>query len=337
MVVREFGGPELLELDHVAQLPEPGPGEVRIRVEAAGVGYTDTIVRRGRYFGYSDLPMTPGYDVVGRIDALGDGVTGVDLGQRIADMPVTGAYSEYMILPAANVFSVPAGVSAATAVDVPLMWVTAWQMLTRITALPKGAPLLVVGAGGAVGRALVLLGQHLDHPVIGTCSAGNLKHVEALGAVALDYRRTDLAEAILHATNGAGVAASFDAIGGASWDTSWSVLANGGILIAYGFQDFLDNGGPPDAAGTAMQKLNQTWPAEGKADGTNRQTVFYDIRVRRGTHPDDYREDALHLLELMAKGTVLPAEAELLPLAQAGEAHRRIAAGGLSQRLVLQP
>ena len=336
IIVKEFGGPEVMQIEHVAELPEPGAGQVRIRVEAAGVGYTDTILRRGRYLGYTDLPMTPGYDVVGRIDRLGAGVTGLQVGDRIADMSVVGAYSQYLVLSAGDVLPVPAGLAAAAAVDVPLMAVTAWQMLTRILPLPPGSPILVVGAGGAVGRALVMLGRHLGHTVIGTCSAGNLARVEALGAMAIDYGRADLADAIQQASGG-GVSAAFDAIGGASWDTSWSVLAKGGILVAYGFQDFLDFGGAPTAAAEAMQKLNHTWPEQGKADGTDRQATFYDIRIRRGTHPEEYRADALFLLGMMAEGKLVPVAAEILPVNQAVAAHRRIAAGGLAQRLVLQP
>jgi NADPH:quinone reductase-like Zn-dependent oxidoreductase len=338
IIAENFGGPEILKISHVADLPEPGEHEVRIRVEAAGVGYTDTILRRGRYIGYTGgLPLTPGYDMVGRVDKLGAGVKSLKPGDRVADMTVSGAYSQYMVLPARDVFPVPAGLSAAAAIEVPLMWVTAWQMLTRIVSLPPGAPILVVGASGAVGRALVMLGRYLGHQVIGTCSAGNMELVDGLGATALDYHRPDLAEAIRVCSGGAGVAAAFDAIGGTSWDTAWQALAPGGILIAYGFQDFLESDAPAAVAGEAMQKLLQTWPAAGQQDGSKRQTNFYDIRNRRESHPGDYRTDALKLLELMAQGLVLPPQAELLALSQAADAHRRIAAGGLNRRLVLQP
>lgn len=338
IIARTFGGPEVLTLEHVLELPEPGVDEVRLRVEAAGVGYTDTILRRGRYIAYTGgLPLTPGYDVVGVVDKLGAGVTAVRMGDRVADMPVSGAYSQYLVRSAETLIPVPGGVDAAAAIDMPLMWITAWQMLTRITPLPQGSTILVVGASGAVGRALVMLGRHLGHTVIGTCSAGNLSLVQGLGAIAIDYRRPDLAEAIREASEGNGVAAAFDAVGGASWETSWRALATGGLLLAYGFQDFLESGGTPAEAGAAMQKLNITWPEAGKQDGSNRQTNFYDIRERRAAHPLDYHADAVHLLNLMAQGTVLPPTAELLSLSQAADAHRRIAKGGLHQRLVLRP
>ena len=142
----------MLEIEHVAAVPAPGPGEVRLRVEAAGVGYTDTILRRGRYAAYTGgLPLTPGYDVVGTIDAIGSGVTGLGIGDRVADMPVSGAYAQYLVRAADGVVPVPADLDPTLAVEVPLMWVTAWQMLSRIAPLPAGSSVLVVGASGSVG------------------------------------------------------------------------------------------------------------------------------------------------------------------------------------------
>ena len=327
----------MLVLDHAPAVPEPGEGEVRIRVAAAGVGYTDTILRRGRYIGYEGLPLTPGYDVVGIVDKLGPGITGFDLGEMVADMPVYGAYSQYMIRPATDLVRVPTGVDPYAAIEVPLMWMTAWQMLTRVETLPQGAAILVVGASGSMGRALVMLGQYLGYRVIGTCSADNVPLVAAFGATALDCRRTDLADAIRHATDGAGVIAAFDAVGGESWNVSWNVLAQGGILVAYGMLDFLDSEAPSSVAMESMRNLHHNWPSEGAQDGTNRRTTFYDIRIRRGTHPDEYRKDATYLLELIAARRLLPPTAETLPLSQAADAHRRIAEGGLSHRLVLVP
>jgi NADPH:quinone reductase-like Zn-dependent oxidoreductase len=336
IVAQTFGGPEVLELVHVDALPEPGAGEVRVRVEAAGVGYTDTIVRRGRYMLYKGgLPVTPGYDVVGVVDKLGAGVTGLGVGDRVADMPVAGAYSQYIVRPARDLIPVPAGVDPVAAVEVPLMWMTAWQMLTRSVSLAPGAAILVVGASGAVGRALVLLGRHLGLRVIGTCSAGNMALVEALGATAIDHRRADLEAAIRTASGG--VAAAFDAIGGASWQTSWNVLAKGGKLVGYGMQDFIESGAPGIEAGKSLALFNETWNAEGAADGTNRSTTFYDINVRRQSHHDEYQADAVQVLRLIADGKVVPPAAEILSLDQAAEAHRRVAKGGLQQRLVIRP
>jgi NADPH:quinone reductase-like Zn-dependent oxidoreductase len=342
IVARNFGGPEVLELVHFDDLPEPGEGEARVRVEAAGVGYTDTIVRRGRYILYKGgLPVTPGYDMVGVVNKLGAGLTGespeLHIGGRVADMSVHGGYSQFILRPARDLIAVPAGVDPVVAVEVPLMWVTAWQMLTRTVSLERGATILVVGASGAVGRALVLLGRHYGCRVIGTCSAANLASLEALGATAVDHRRSDLEASIRTASGGVGVAAAFDAIGGASWQTSWSVLANGGKLVGYGMQDFLESGAPGSEAGKSLAQFNETWNSTGASDGSRRSTTFYDINLRRRSHPDEYRADAEHLLQLIAEGKVVPPAAEVLSLDQAAEAHHRVAKGGLQQRLVIRP
>jgi NADPH:quinone reductase-like Zn-dependent oxidoreductase len=338
IVAEEFGGPDVLKLVHIDNLPEPAAGEARIRVEAAGVGYTDTIVRRGRYIDYKGgLPLTPGYDVVGIIDKIGPGESALKVGDRVADMPVAGAYSRYMIRPLDTLIPVPDGVGPDAAITVPLMGMTAWQMLKREAPLPAGSTILVVGASGAVGRPMVRLARHLGLTVIGTCSTRNVPLVEQLGAIALDYDRFDLLEAIRAATGRKGVAAAFDAIGVGSWETSWNALAPGGKLIGYGFLGYLESDLPTEEAVRVMTRFHQTWNRDGQTDGTRRSTAFYDIRVRRGTHAHEYRDDAVELLGLIARGVFVPDETRVLPLSQAADAHRLVAQGGLGERLVLRP
>ncbi|EHJ60712.1 hypothetical protein NSU_2334 [Novosphingobium pentaromativorans US6-1] len=337
IIARSFGGPEVLEIEDMAALPEPGEGEVRLRVEAAGVGFTDTILRRGRYVAYKGgLPLIPGYDSVGIVEAVGAGVSESWMGKRVADMPVSGSYSQVLIRPAETLVPVPGGVAPEAAVEVPLMWVTAWQMLTRCVDLSAGDAVLVVGASGSTGRALVQLSRHLGLRVVGTASAGKLDLVKSLGADPIDYRSDDLANAIRQASGG-GVAAAFDAISAESWQTSWDSLAKGGRLVAYGFQEFIDGEKPAEEAMKSQKLLTVEWPAQGQRDGTGRDTVFYNIQERRESHPEDYMEDAKHLLGLIASGKVVPPPAETLPLSAAAEAHRRIASGDSERRMVLQP
>ncbi|WP_240653481.1 zinc-binding dehydrogenase [Sphingomonas crocodyli] len=338
IVARRFGGPEVLEIEHVPALPEPGAGEARVRVEAAGVGFTDTILRRGKYIDYKGgLPLTPGYDLIGIVDALGEGVTGLRVGQRVADMPMNGGYSQVFVGPAENLVPVPDGIAPEAAVDVPLMWMTAWQMLRRCPQPRAGSAILVVGASGSVGRALVLLGRHLGLKVIGTCSAGNMAQVEALGAIAIDYRRPDLVQAI-RAASGGGVAAAYDAIAGKSWKTSWRSLAKGGVLVGYGAQGFVDGEGSVASVIWGFVLLNTIWPKIGKVDGTRRSATFYNILQRRCSHPEEYRADMIELFDLIASGKVpAPHVQAVLPLSDAAEAHKRIAQGGLTGRLVLTP
>jgi len=338
VVAKSFGGPEVLQVERVPVLPEPGAGEVRVRVQAAGVGYTDTILRRGKYIDYKGgLPLTPGYDFAGIVDKLGAGVSDLRLGQLVADMPMNGSYTQYIVRRAEDLIPVPDGIDPVAAVEVPLMWMTAWQMLTRSVNLAAGSTILVVGASGSVGRALVILGRHLGLNVVGTCSARNLASVEAMGARAVDYRRADLVAAIRQAASGAPIAAAYDAIGGKSWSTSWKALGKGGMLVGYGLQGFLEEGGSALVALSSFARLLGVWKLTGKLDGSGRQTVFYNILQRRHSHPQEYRNDVEKLFHLMTQGVLPAQEAETLPLSMAADAHRRIAAGGLTHRLVLQP
>jgi NADPH:quinone reductase-like Zn-dependent oxidoreductase len=239
--IARFGGPEVLELAEEARVPEPGPGEVRIKVLAAGVGFTDTFVRRGSYPDFkAPLPFTPGYELVGVVEKAGPGVTAPHEGQLVADLCVTGGYAQYTIRPARFLVAVPDGVDPAEAVCMPLAYLTAFQMLTRCGRLPSGATILAIGASGTVGTALLDLARHFGFKAIGTCSAANLSAVERFGATAIDYRAGDFVAAVRALTasrqGGAGVDAAFDAIGGPHFARSFACLASGGLLVGYGSQ-----------------------------------------------------------------------------------------------------
>src|SRR5271157_1046065 len=239
--IARFGGPEVLELVEEQTVPAPGPGEVRIKVLAAGTGFTDTFIRRGRYPDFKGpLPFTPGYDLVGVVEKTGRGVTEPRQGQVVADLCVVGGYAQYAIRPARFLVPVPDGVDPAKAVCIPLAYLTAFQMLTRCRYLAPGATILVIGASGTVGTALLDLARHLGLKAIGTCSAKNVAVIQRFGATAIDYHVGDFVASVRRLTagrpGGAGVDAAFDAIGGAHFDRSFACLASGGMLVGYGSQ-----------------------------------------------------------------------------------------------------
>src|SRR5580704_6389201 len=216
--ISRFGGPEVLQVVQESAIPEPGPGEVRIKVLAAGTGFTDTMIRRGRYPDFKGpLPFTPGYEIVGVIEKMGPGVTAPTEGEMVADLCVVGGYAQYAIRPARFLVPVPDGIDPGEAVCIPLGYLTAFQMLTRYRRLPPGDTILVIGASGTVGTALLDLARHLGIKAIGTCSASNVAIVERFGAIAIDYRAGDFVAAVRRLTasrrGGAGVDAAFDAIG----------------------------------------------------------------------------------------------------------------------------
>jgi NADPH:quinone reductase-like Zn-dependent oxidoreductase len=338
--IARFGGPEVLELADEDAIPHPGPGEVRIKVLAAGTGFTDTFIRRGRYPEYKGpLPFTPGYDLVGIVEEAGAGVDAPPVGTLVADLCVVGGYAQYAIRPARYLVPVPDGVDPAEAVCVPLAYLTAFQMLTRCRRLAPGATILAIGASGTAGTALLDLARHLGLAAIGTCSAANIPAVERFGATAVDYRAGDFVETVQRLTaarpNGPGVDAAFDAIGGAHFARSFACLGPGGLLVGYGSQTMATGGENMLSAGLGLARL-QFWNALPFLFG-DRRAVFYSITARRSRHPDEFKADMATVFGLLRDGAIHPVVVDRLPLNRAREAHERIDAGGLGGKIVLLP
>ena len=338
--ISRFGGPEVLELAEQSIIPDPGLGEVRVKVLAAGTGFTDAFIRRGRYPDFKGpLPFTPGYDLVGVVEQTGPGVTETRVGQLVADLCVIGGYSQYAIRPSRFLVPVPDGVDPARAVCIPLAYLTAFQMLTRYRQLPPGATILVVGASGTVGTALLDLARHLGLKAIGTCSTANLPVVERFGATAIDYRAGDFVAAARRLTagrrGGAGVDAAFDPIGGPHFKRSFACLAPGGLLVGYGSQTMAVGHESLLSAGLGLARI-KLWGVLGGLLG-GRRAVFYSITARRLAHPEEFKSDMATLFDLLRAGAIDPVVIERLPLAAARDVHRRIDAGGLGGKIVLLP
>jgi NADPH:quinone reductase-like Zn-dependent oxidoreductase len=338
--VARFGGPEVLELADEDAIPHPGPGEVRIKVLAAGTGFSDTFIRRGRYPEYKGpLPFTPGYELVGIVEEAGAGVDAPPVGALVADLCIVGGYTQYAIRPARYLVPVPDGVDPAEAVCVPLSYLTAFQMLTRFRRLAQGTAILVIGASGTVGTALLDFARHFKLAAIGTCSAANVPAVERFGATAVDYRAGDFVKTVRRLTaeraNGPGVDAAFDAIGGAHFARSFACLAPGGLLVGYGSQTMATGGENLLAAGLGLARL-QLWNTLPFLFG-GRRAVFYSITSRRKSRPDEFKGDMATVFGFLRDGTIHPVVVDRLPLAGAREAHERIDAGGLGGKIVLLP
>lgn len=316
VVITAFGGPDVLELVEQTTLPQPGPGEARIRVLAAGVSYTDTMIRRGVYPGIDDeLPYPPGYDLVGIVEAIGDGVTGVSVGQRVADLSVWGAYSDYVVRPADGLVAVPPGVDSAEAVSLVLSYMTAYQMMYRVADVKAGETILIHGASGGVGTALAQLGQIAGVRMLGTASTRNQDYVAALGVTPIDYRTEDFVARVMQETDGAGVDAVFDAISLENFKRSFRTLKPGGMLVPYGFY------GSSDAASDFAQwmALRTEWNA---VPGGARAEPFYSISGLQVTQRDWFKEDLTALFDLLASGALTPNVSHIFPLEEAATAHQ---------------
>jgi NADPH:quinone reductase-like Zn-dependent oxidoreductase len=326
--VGRFGGPDGLEVVD-APLPTAGRGEVRVRVLASGLEYTDVLIRRHLYPQTMRRrpPFVLGYDVVGEIDQLGGGVSGFQLGDRVADMTVVGSNAAYTTLQAERLARVPAGLDPAEAATLILSWTTAYQLLHRAARVQRGQRVLVHGAAGAVGQALLALGRLASVELWGTARGAHAALIRELGATPIDYQREDFTRVLPD-----GFDVVFDGVAEEGYRRSFAALKRGGLLCAYGY-----------SAGVQAQRRMLTmlmwigrlylwrWLPGGKRAG------FYSINVMRARHPAWFREDLERLFGLLATGAIRPRVAERVSFDQIAEAHHRLEAGGLEGKLVLCP
>ena len=328
VVITEFGGPDVLKMIEETKLPEPKSGEVRVKVLVTSAAFTDVLIRKGIYPDVKEKPpFSPGYDMVGVVDKLGEGVIHFKVGQRVADLTVIGAYSEYLCLPENRLTPVPEGLDPAEAVSLVLSYVTAYQMLHRIAKVKQGQRILIHGAGGAVGTAMLQLGKLLDLEMYGTISKSKLGLVKRLGATPIDYKSEDFVE-VIHSLTNAGVDAAFDPIGGDNFKRSFSALRQGGKLVAYGFYNSaMGKGGSIPLEFLRLQLWN-LWP-------NGRSTAFYSIGPLRHKHADWFSGDLSELFDLLAQNKIKPIIAARMPLAEARRAHELIEKAEVQGKIVL--
>ena len=337
VLITAHGSPDVLKLVQ-EDLPEPRPGEVRLRILATGVAFADVLMRYGMYPNMPPLPFSPGYDVVGIVDKLGEGVSDFAPGDTVAALTMIGGYAQYLCVVAPELTRVPAGVDPAEAVSLVLNYVTAHQMIHRIAALAPGQTVLIHGAAGGVGTAALELGKLAGLKMYGTASRSKHDLVSALGGIPIDYKSDDFVTRVLQMTGGAGVDAVFDAVGGQNWWRSYKALraggkTPGGKLIGYGMSSVINRGKPSKlrgAASFALLGLLGILP-----DGKSAR--WYSITTEKQRHPKWFREDLAHLLNLLSGKKIRPQISERLPLREAQRAHELIEHAQVTGKIVLLP
>jgi NADPH:quinone reductase-like Zn-dependent oxidoreductase len=316
-------GPESLRL-HLADIPVPPPGHARVRVEAAGASYGDLLFQRGVVPGGPKPPFTPGCDVTGVVESVGSAVTGLHPGERVCALVVSGGYSAVINVPADRLVPVPDGLTAVQAAAIALNYFIAYQMLHRVAQVRSGQRILVHGASGGVGIALLQLTRLIgDVQVWGTCSFANLDVVRENGADPIDYREADFVRVIRAA--GGRLHAAFDHIGGTHFWRSYRLLRNGGQLVAYGQNSALRDDGKPDMRIGAIGFLGGIAAPKLIPDG--RRTAFYNAWSLDKKQPTAYREDLSAVLSLASEGKIAPRSTTVLPLEEANEAFRILEKG----------
>jgi len=340
IIVAHYGGPDELRVVE-EECPEPKHGEVRVRVLAAGVSLPDVMMREGIHPETPRLPFTPGWDLVGAVDRLGDGVSGIAPGQIVAALPISGAYAELVCLPERELVPVPSGLDAAEAVSLVLNYTTAYQMLHRSALVKPGQRVLIHGAAGGVGSALLQLGRLAELEMYGTCSSRGASIVSDLGAIPIDYQRQDFVTEIRRLT-GDGVDAVFDGIGGSHIWRSRKALRRGGRVVAYGLTGSLRGGRLSSGRSGGRHRFRAiaifgVYIAGGWLLPCRKRVVPYSIQWLKRRKPALFQRDLIALFDLLQEHKIKPLIAHRLPLAEARHAHELLGGGGVIGKIVLVP
>ena len=338
IIVTHYGGPDALRVVE-EECPEPKGREVRVRVLAAGVSLPDVMAREGIHPETPPVPFTPGWDLVGVVDRLGEGVSGIELGQIVAALPIHGAYAGFVCLPQPELVPVPSGLDAAEAVSLVLNYITAYQMLHRSAKVKAGQRVLIHGAAGGVGTALLQLGRLAGLEMYGTCSSRSAPVVSDLGAIPIDYQHQDFAQEI-HRLTSEGVDVVFDPIGGTHLWHSRKALRCGGRVVGYGLRSSLRGEGLASGRPGHRQRFGGTaifalYIAGGWLLPGRKRVVPYSIQTLKRVKPEFFREDLIALLDLLQQKKIKPLIAQRFPLAEARHAQELLARGGVTGKIVL--
>jgi len=334
VVATRYGGPDVLRVVTEDE-PTPGPGQVSVRVLAAGVSFTDSLLRAGTYPGGPKPPFTPGYEIVGVVEKVGPGCSTLQRGDRVAALMVWGGYAEFVCLAESLAIKVPQEVDPAVLVSVIFPYMTAYQLIHRAAKAQPGETMLYHGAAGRVGVAVLELAEPAGITVYGTASGSDCPLVERLGGVAIDYTREDFLRRV-RALPGGGVDVALDGIGGSLAFRSFRALRRGGRLILFGHQSTVVNG----RRDWARLAVFYAWAAGTMLAGLvspHRRVGLYRIAKLRDQHPDWFREDLTELIALLRAGRLHPVVAERIPLFDARRAHELLDSTAAKGKIVLTP
>ncbi len=287
---REFGEPELLQVEDIPT-PEPGPGQVLIEVEAAGVSYVDTLIIRNLHQVKHELPFSPGREAAGRVQALGDGVSGLKIGDRVAAILDKGGHAEYALAPAVETFPCPEVCNITAAGGHMSVYLTAWLALVERAALTAGQKVLVLGAGGGTGLAAVDIATALGAEVIAAASSkAKLALAKARGAGHLINYTTVALDESVKALYPDGVDLVFDPVGGDLFEPASRCIGWNGSHLIIGFA-----GGGPVPQFAANRLLVK-----------NRSALGFILMYYRSIRPDLLQNAATEILRGFSDDSLHP-------------------------------
>ena len=316
-ILDKYGGPEGLRLVDF-EMPEPTSRQILIKVLASTATYTDQLIMRGTYMPSPPLPLTPGYDAVGEILSMGNEVPEPEfaVGDRVVVMPQAHCMATHLVLEYTAVVKVPSNQLPTEQVVCIRTGVTAWQMLHRCCSSrmkdPKNVTLLIHGAAGATGSVLLsiaLTSGVLAKNIFATAKTSNLNILNAFRVkAAIDYTTEDWSARVLQETNGEGVDLVFDAVClQGYYEKGLACLKAGGKYVSYGFTQEPASAGLLPIPSVLAFFIKQWWQQNVNSWVSGREAEFYIIASRRDTHPDEFKEDLLKVLDLVGKSAlVLP-------------------------------
>ncbi|GGD60793.1 zinc-binding dehydrogenase [Paenibacillus nasutitermitis] len=328
VVISRYGGPDVLEIAEIP-VPEPKPGEVLIRNMATTVSIGDVWIRSGQLAlpfrkKAPKSPVTPGSEVVGIVEKIGAGVSAFRLGQLVAALTVSGGgYSEHACLDQNEIVAVPDGIEPDDVACLTLNYVLAYRMLHQAAKVRKGESIVVLGASGSIGTALLQLGKVSGLDMVGTASRTKHDFISSLSAVPIDYRHKDFIQEI-KSIHPDGVNAVFD---GAASDIgkSYSLLRRNGRLIVYGFV----SPQPKQMLPRLMRLLALRLVPDGK------KAAFYSLLLAHRKNPQVWKEDMAVLFQLLRDKSIQPVIAHRFPIESIRSAHETLERGAVPGRIIL--
>jgi NADPH2:quinone reductase len=304
---------------------EPGPGQIRVRVRAAGVGSTDLSMLDGSYIFAPKIPFVPGYEIAGVVDAVGPGVASFRVGDRVASLTVHGGFGELLVRDAVHFSPIPDGISDRDAAAVILNYVTAYQAIHRVGNVKAGQTALVTGAAGGVGTAALQLLRVAGVKTYGAASVSKHDTIRKLGAIPVDYKTGPL-DRLVRELEPSGVDLVLDGIGGPMIGQCIGALRPRGRLVAYGFM----------AISGLLATLAMFANIFLGSRLRGRRGSFYGITAKYRKDAAPFREDLAKVFALLGEGKIDPMIARTFPLLEARKALALLATGSVEGKIVLE-
>lgn len=334
--IRKHGGPEVLEVRE-SEDPTARAGEVRIRVEAAGLNFAEVSARQGIYPDAPKPPCVVGYEGAGIVDQVGAGVSRWKVGDRVVYLSRFGGHTSSIALKEDQIFAMPESMTFVDGAALPVTYLTAYHMLFAVRRLREGDTVFLHQAAGGVGTAILQLCRTVPGvTTIGTASKQKHEHVLAQGCDhVIDYRTQDYASEVKRITGGRGADVVLDALGGPDWKKGYSLLAPAGLLVAFGLAN---------AAKPGKRSLIHAAGQLLRSPRFHPMTLMNDNRGVAGVNMghlwdrvDLIRREAEALVRLYADGKIKPHIGGVYPFSRAGEAHQELEHGRNIGKLVLTP